>query len=549
MDIRLKTSGRIVSYDVQTKFATSALAPGMKALCQHAIENGGRLDTAILEEQYALSQAASRNLFTSGLESGVWDQNGMLTDAGHETAKTGEILLDEVGPLRLWTFDHETTGSVLLHAERLGLLPPADAEPTSGNTPLTLIEISNQNSSKSIKKGDKRRWRLQYTEKESAWALQEKFCEPATLSWSWKYDDEWSTDQTISLNGSVSGASRKGGDAQFKVNQKYPHTGALKPELCINKWLTKGRFSSGPWDPKLKGLKRPFAELNNAEKSMQTTDEKLDGEIEGWDHISIREIPLFAKTLEDACEWVIHLINEETPGYTTTESTTRKLGDILERPFMSHNSEKVRTRVEASLASNRSDPRLSKLLHAGDDLDATALIPEWVTTQKRNELQAEYDGSGDYDEFVKQISLNMKGQIQQVLYIDRYTHTSNYRRQLARFSKSISAYMPEAGFEVVTAHTPFTKHHEDQKKSSDQFKSKLLEFCDDVHFMEDTAGKIPHDRVIILRSDSETRCWCLTFGITATNRSVPAMRVDEQSLEPSLLNHLKVTLPRKEAQS
>jgi hypothetical protein len=333
------------------------------------------------------------------------------------------------------------------------------------------------------------------------------------------------------------------------VNQKYPHTGALKPELCITEWLTKGRFSSGPWDPKLKGLKRPFAELNNAEKSMQTTNETLDGEIEGWDHISIREIPLFAKTLEDACDWAIHLINEETPGYTTTENTTRKLGDILERPFMSHDSEKVRKRVEASLASNRSDPRLSKLLHAGDDLDATALIPEWVTTQKRNELQAEYDGSGDYDEFVKQISLNMKGQIQQVLYIDRYTHTSNYRRLLARFSESISTYMPEAGFEVVTAHTPFTKHHGDQKQSSKQFKSKLLEFCDDVHFMEDTAGKIPHDRVIILRSDSETRCWCLTFGITAKNRSVPAMRVDEQSLEPSLLNHLKVTRYDKEAQS
>ena len=37
----------------------------------------------------------------------------------------------ETGPLRIWTFDHETTGAVLLHADRLGLLPSADAEPSS----------------------------------------------------------------------------------------------------------------------------------------------------------------------------------------------------------------------------------------------------------------------------------------------------------------------------------------------------------------------------------------------------------------------------------
>ena len=83
---------------------------------------------------------------------------------------------------------------------------------------------------------------------------------------------------------------------------------------------------------------------------MQTTDEVLDSQdLEDWDRISIRDIPLFTKTLDDATDWVIHLINEETPGYTTTEDTNRKLGDILERPFMCLDSDKVRARVEKSL--------------------------------------------------------------------------------------------------------------------------------------------------------------------------------------------------------
>ena len=101
----------------------------------------------------------------------------------------------------------------------------------------------------------------------------------------------------------------------------------MNPESCIREWLTKGRFTSGPWDGKLGGLKRPFSELNNAEKSMQATDEVLDSnDLEDWDRVSLREIPLFTKTLDDATDWAIHLINEETPGYTTTEDTNRKLG-------------------------------------------------------------------------------------------------------------------------------------------------------------------------------------------------------------------------------
>ena len=55
---------------------------------------------------------------------------------------------------------------------------------------------------------------------------------------------------------------------------------------------------------------------------MQTTDEVLDSQdLEDWDRISIRDIPLFTKTLM-MLQIGNSLINEETP-YTTTEDTNR----------------------------------------------------------------------------------------------------------------------------------------------------------------------------------------------------------------------------------
>ena len=88
MDVELMTSGRVEVYDLQTKFATTSGAPGMKALCQFAISNGNRIEQESLMGQYNLSESAARNLFSSGVDSGVWDSDGVLSEDGHETAQT-----------------------------------------------------------------------------------------------------------------------------------------------------------------------------------------------------------------------------------------------------------------------------------------------------------------------------------------------------------------------------------------------------------------------------------------------------------------------------
>ena len=547
MDVELMTSGLIEVYDLQTKFATTSGAPGMKALCQFAISNGNRIEQESLKDQYNLSDSAARNLFSSGIDSGVWDSDGLLSDDGHETARNGEVLVDEVGPLRIWVFDHETTGAVLLHAERLGLMPPANVNPQAGNSPDVLDRISNGKAVQSLKSGDKRRWRLQWADEESAWAIVSDYCTPATLSWSWRYDGGWILNDQILFKGKLNGVSHKKSEDGISVQKNYSQTGALNPDICMREWLSSGRFSLGPWDSKLKGLKRPFSELTDAEKSIQTTDETLDSEIEDWDLISISDIPLFAKTLDDAAEWTIHLINDETPGYTTTEDTSRKLGDILERPFMCQDKEKVKTRVEKNLSSNRADPRLSKLLHAGDDLDSIALVPEWVLSQKRDENVAIHDGSDDYSEFVKQISQNMKGKIKKVTYVNNYVLQKSVRNRLSLFENALTSLDSAIKLEVLTSHYPYTKNHGNNKSSVNEFKSKIQDdinanvvFMDFGKYGQDALQcQTAHDRVIIIESDKETRYWKITTkGIHIKDKS-PCVKVELNELEKWLKNHIQ----------
>ena len=546
MNVDLKTTGNIQVYDLQTRFATTSGAPGMKALCQAAITNDGRIDKESLMMEYNLSESAVRNLFSSGISCGVWDSDGVLTDDGYNTAKTGEVMVDEVGPLRIWVFDHETTGTVLLHAERLGLMPPANVEPQAGNSPEVLSNLSNGRAAQSLKAGDNRRWRLQWTDEDSAWAIVSEYCSKATLSWSWTFDNSWIQDRDIVLKGNLNGVSNKKSEDGISVQSSFSHTGALNPDVCMRNWLSAGRFTTGPWDTNLKGLKKPFSELSDAEKSLQITDEILDNEIEEWEYISINEIPLFSKNLDDATDWTIYLINEETPGYTTTEDTDRKLGDILQRSFMCLDDEEVRKRVESRLSSSRADPRLSKLLHAGDDLDGVAFIPEWVLSQKRNENIAIHDGTDDYTEFVNQMTQNMKGKIKKITYVNNYLVGKAVRKRLALFMEASNRLEPDIEFEFMTSHYPFTKNHGNDKDAVDSFRLKIknsldskITFMDEGKYGEEAKQfQTAHDRVIIIESEHEARYWkASTKGIHIKDKS-PCMRVEFNELENWLQDRL-----------
>ena len=96
MDIELTTSSQVKAYDLQTNFASSAIAPGMKAICKYAISNNNRIDQeSIIEQGYASNQAGARNLITSGIES------GMVT-------RLPKLVKYSMGKLGLSEFGHST---------------------------------------------------------------------------------------------------------------------------------------------------------------------------------------------------------------------------------------------------------------------------------------------------------------------------------------------------------------------------------------------------------------------------------------------------------
>ena len=114
MDVQLRTKKQIEVYDIITTFAVSAPAVGLQKLCQYAQQNEDYIDEKSIEEQFKIEPGASRNLFINGIQSGVWTKEGKLADEGHETAITGDVLIKEVGALRIWTYENEVTGPVLL---------------------------------------------------------------------------------------------------------------------------------------------------------------------------------------------------------------------------------------------------------------------------------------------------------------------------------------------------------------------------------------------------------------------------------------------------
>ena len=153
MDIQLRTKGQVEVYDIITTFAVSAEALGLQRLCQYAQQNENYIDEKSIEEQFKIKPGASRNLFINGIQSGVWTKEGNLTEEGHETASTGDVLIKEVGALRIWTYENEVTGPVLLHAGRQRKVKDfAGTTPQTKYAPNILENISTVNLAQGLQR-------------------------------------------------------------------------------------------------------------------------------------------------------------------------------------------------------------------------------------------------------------------------------------------------------------------------------------------------------------------------------------------------------------
>lgn len=514
MDVQLRTKGQVEVYDVITTFAVSAPAVGLQKLCQHAQLNENYIDEKSIEDQFKLKPGASRNLFINGIQSGVWTKEGKLTDEGHETALTGDVLIKEAGPLRIWTYENEVTGPVLLHAGRSRTVKQfAETTPQTKHAPNVLDSISDGKSRRGLLQREDRRWQINWTNKGSSWSIAEKFGTPAELVWNWNLDEgKWTVEDQLELKCQLVGTSlNKDKDGQV-VTSNYSHTGTLDPETSIRDWLSSGRFAQGGWDVKLQGLKRPYSELTESEKLQYTADEVLKSEADGWDEVKINAIPLLAKTLEDAAEWSAFILQNQTPGYTTTERTERVLTDILEdEPFRSVDSKSVYDRTMQQIANNRSKkPRLSKFLHAGDDLNAVAFVPKQVERMKRDEYTAILNPGEGYDDFIRQMTENLNGGIKNIWYVDRFAALTDQRKKLSKIVTSFKDVLGKFNFGLLTAYDPYSKGDRDRSV----YLKKMKEISDTVRFMEDY-NIAPHNRYVVIQTDKETRWWSLPDGLVS----------------------------------
>ena len=103
-------------------------------------------------------------MFINGIQSGVWTNEGNLTNEGHETALTGDVLIKEVGPLRIWTYENEVTGPVLLHAGRSRTVKQfAETPPQTLHAPSILENISDGKSRKGLLQKEQKRWQICWT--------------------------------------------------------------------------------------------------------------------------------------------------------------------------------------------------------------------------------------------------------------------------------------------------------------------------------------------------------------------------------------------------
>ena len=268
MKVELKLKQDIQVYDLVTTFAVSAPAPGLQRLCAFAQDRGGRIQSSDLEEEFGLKPGAARNLYQNGIMTEVWNAEGELTENGRHTIQTGEVMVKEVGAIRAWVFEHQATGPVLLHADRIDRLPKGDAEPQAKHWPGIIDHLSGHAPTKSLltASADSKRWAMHSKDStnRNAWASVEKYRTTAELSWVWTFDGAtWAAQDALALTCVLRGTNKNPGSDGKRVEGSFRASGKMNPEACVQKWLSTGDFADGRWNADLNALGRPLAKVDH----------------------------------------------------------------------------------------------------------------------------------------------------------------------------------------------------------------------------------------------------------------------------------------------
>ena len=154
-----------------------------------------------------------------------------------------------------------------------------------------------------------------------------------------------------------------------------------------------------------------------------------------------------------------------------------------------------------------------------------------------------HDGTSDFGPFILALTQDLEGQLKQITVVDRYIYRSQHIKKLTAFAMACRELEDKVNLRVLTSEFEYLKmstnySEEDARK---KYIDKLSPNCDELLLMEATKGvKPPHDRYIIIESNTETRF----FGGTNTlfqGDGEKRFTIIDRVLEPELFTHLKMT--------
>ncbi len=546
MHVSFESKIEVKVVDIVTKYTISSEHAHWGRLCSIVESNSGVFDREQIAKTLTLPKANIQRLFDQGIDHNLWDNSGNLTPDGLSTASNRIIHSPESGALRLWIFEHPITGIVPILVERNRTLPLSKknkgAQPKEVRKLLEKLCTQGRFRTLIPSKKGANQFQLMSKNLEKNWQAIDSFSTTLTMNWTWKQTSSgFELSPALNISGDIAGSKRD--QRQSIGNKSILYENTIDPNQKFRQWLSSGEFASSPWDIEYSGMRRPYDKLSVDEKLRQTIEKisLTDEEIQDWDSILIRDIPLIVANENDATLWALFLLEKRNPGYWNSEQTSRLLSDISsEDLFCTVSSNDIVKRVNKELEKIKIGSRVSKLFNAGDDMSSVFVIEEHVVKEMKQANKAQYTAEGGFSKFFNRISDGISGQPNQIWYVDRFTANRRARRELGKVVTALRDHFPSSEINLLTSSSQYRpKDIEDVGMSVTMFRNKLTEICDNVRFMEEDGLECPHHRYIVIKTNKETRWWVIVDGLlSGLDRPKLAGLWDQSDVEKSLVQHL-----------
>lgn len=289
--------------------------PEMKALCQLALEQGGRITAAVVSKLLPdPSAAAVSNLIGWCNRIGLCDSSGVLTDHGQRAARDGRAPLLEEGVYEMWGVQHPVVGGRVLHFERVRL--DVEEEGVADELPMVVDRGKVWKSAvdetdfevRDLPSGE--RFPMGYMDRNHR----------SVCKFKWEIDFTAETNSWW-LEGSLH-SGRGDRDLPFKTS---PVSRDVDVTALADQWMTELNGETQRWNRQGRRLDMPFGATDNLVRRTFRTDVVIKvarvGSNEAYQNVKVRDVPVGPLSPEDAAQWLKWRLTEslDKPGYRSPE--------------------------------------------------------------------------------------------------------------------------------------------------------------------------------------------------------------------------------------